>query len=193
MSNRTESKGSICIKEAADTAGILLNKAGKSRYANLDVTEKLIHYIAREKQDAPDDLLLCGVMGATTFPDLDTTIHQFECAHLLHDRRGVFGRYIDHEIYSFSPSGEAAFRQKKEVLPELAKKMATDFYQEGFQVYYGVHRGDKDNPHLHIHFAVNTVNFRTGKKRHEGKKETASRQQRLQQMVAQAIEQVTDQ
>ena len=191
MNNRKEMKKNVNIEKQADIAGILINRAGKNRYINLDATEKLITYIAREQQDAPDDLLLRGALGATTFTDINTTIHQFECVHLLHNRHGVFGRYIDHEIYSFSPSEEAALYQKNVSFTELAQRMADDFYQEGFQVYYGIHQHDEENLHLHIHFAVNTVNFRTGKKRHEGKKETAQRQQRLQQIVAEAIEQIT--
>lgn len=65
----------------------------------------------------------------------------------------------------------------------IAQKMAQDFYNDGFQVYYGVHKPDKTERHIHVHFAVNTVNFRTGKKRHENKLETKKRQDRLNKMI----------
>mgnify|MGYP001084445227 CR=1 FL=1 len=58
-----------------------------------------------------------------------------------------------------------------------------DFYDDGFQVYYGVHRPDGTEKHLHMHFAVNTVNFKTGKKRHENKTATKKRQERLNRIV----------
>ena len=61
--------------------------------------------------------------------------------------------------------------------------MAQDFYDDGFQVYYGVHRPDETEKHLHVHFAVNTVNFKAGKKRHENKTATKKRQERLDRIV----------
>ena len=165
------------------TAGILFNKSGEGNYLNQESINNVIKYIARENGKPKDDLICCGAMGATDFTDIHTTIQQFECVQLLHKRKGNFGRYIDHEIYSFSEEEENMILQNDIPVGEIAQKMALDFYNDGFQVYYGVHKQDNSDKHLHVHFAINTVNFRTGKKRHENIGDTKRRQDRLRQIV----------
>lgn len=49
----------------------------------------------------------------------------------------------------------------------VAEALAEKFFEKS-QVYYGVHE-DSDN--LHIHFAVNSVSYRDGKKWHMNKRE----------------------
>ena len=48
-----------------------------------------------------------------------------------------------------------------------AERVAGNFFETN-QVYYGVH---EDTDDLHIHFAVNAVSYRDGKKWHSSKKE----------------------
>ena len=164
--------------------GLLINKAGEGKYLNKDAINNVIKYIARENGKPKDDLICCSALGATDFTDTDTTIRQFECVQLLHKRKGNFGRYIDHEVYSFSEEEEYMILQNNLPVKEIAQKMAQDFYSDGFQVYYGVHKKDDHEKHLHVHFAVNTVNFRTGKKRHENIGDTNRRRKRLNEIVS---------
>ena len=174
------------MKELTKTpleGGLLINETGKGHYLNQDSINNVIKYIARENGKPKDDLICCGAIGATDFTDTDTTIRQFECVQLLHKRKGNFGRYIDHEVYSFSEEEEHMILQKNLPVDEIAQKMAQDFYSDGFQVYYGVHKQDDSEKHLHVHFAVNTVNFQTGKKRHENIGDTKRRQNRLRKIV----------
>jgi hypothetical protein len=167
---------------------LLINNSGMNKYSKPKAVNKLLRYIARENDHSNKDDLICkGALGATDFTDIETTIKQFECVQLLHTRRGDFGRYIDHEIYSFSDDEEALIEKNHVSIEELARKIAFDFYRDGYQVYYGVHKKDETDSHLHIHFAINTVNFKTGNKRHENKTETRKRQQRLAQIVTDAI------
>ena len=167
--------------------GILINNARNGNYLNQDSIKNVIKYIARENGNPKNDLICCGAMGATDFTDIDTTIRQFECVQLLHTRKGNFGRYIDHEVYSFSDEEETTILQNDIPVGEIAQKMALDFYNDGFQVYYGIHKSDDTEKHLHVHFAVNTVNFRTGKKRHENKGDTKRRQDRMNKMILSEI------
>ena len=169
--------------DTPQTGGLLINYAGKNNYHNQTAVEYVIKYIARENGKSKDDLICCGAMGATYFTNIDMTVREFQCVQLLYNRRGSFGRYIDHEIYSFSEEEESKISQGNISLENIAKKMAQDFYADGFQVYYGVHKPDKTETHIHVHFAVNTVNFRTGKKRHENMGDTQRRQDRLRQIV----------
>lgn len=68
------------------------------------------------------------------------------------------GRQYRHYIQSFRP-GEITEDKIMEVATEWAKKAFPDH-----EVFIAVHN---DREHLHAHFIVNTVNFRTGKKLHE--------------------------
>lgn len=167
--------------------GRLINLAGEGNYLNQDSVNNVIKYIARENGKPKDDLICCGAIGATDFTDTDTTIRQFKCVQLLHKRKGNFGRYIDHEVYSFSEEEENMILQNDIPVEGIAQKMAQDFYNDGFQVYYGVHKPDKTEAHIHVHFAVNTVNFRTGKKRHENMGDTKRRQDRLGQIILEEL------
>jgi hypothetical protein len=175
-------------KDSLFVGGILINNAGKNRYTAPDSVSGVIKYIARQNGMEKDDLVCCGALGAMKFTDINITIRQFECVQSLYNRRGNFGRYIDHEIYDFTPEAEAAIGRYHIPIDTLARKMAYDFYEDGFQVYYGVHAKDEGSNRLHVHFAINTVNYRTRKKRHENKREVALRNQRLNQIVADEIE-----
>lgn len=50
----------------------------------------------------------------------------------------------------------------KNVVIIIAEEIAEKIF-ENFQVYYGVH---KDTKNLHVHFAINAVSYRNGKKWH---------------------------
>lgn len=169
------------------TGGLLINYAGKNNYHNQTAVEYVIKYIARKNGKSKDDLICCGAMGATYFTNIDITVRQFQCVQLLYNRKGSFGRYIDHEVYSFSEEEENMILQNDIPVEGIAQKMAQDFYNDGFQVYYGVHKPDKTETHIHVHFAVNTVNFRTGKKRHENMGDTKRRQDRLGQIILEEL------
>lgn len=164
-----------------------INKAGHNNYLNSDAVDNLIKYISRENGDSRDDLICHGTLGAIDFNGIDTVIQQFKCVQELHTRKGNFGRYMDHEIYSFSNSEIQAF-EKNNIPPNvIARNMAMDFFTEGFQVHYAFHQPDKKNKHPHIHFAVNTVNYNTGNKRHENIVATKDRKKRLEDIVAKII------
>ncbi len=168
--------------------GFLINKAGHCRYDKADSIENLIRYIARENGKSQNDLVCCGAFGATDFTGIDTTIMQFQCVQLLHTRKGGFGRYIDHGIYSFSSGEEEMIARSNVSVEKLAEEMARDFYNDGFQVYYGIHKKDCDANSLHIHFAINTVNFNTGNKRREYISDTKKREQRFHRIIDEALQ-----
>lgn len=45
---------------------------------------------------------------------------------------------------------------------QMAVEMCMEYYNEGFQVVYGIHW--EETKKLHIHFAANAINYITGKK-----------------------------
>lgn len=169
--------------------GMLINKAGKGRYLNPDAPEKLIKYVTRMNGKQKDDLIAWGGLGVTEYQDIDSIVSQFYLAQKMHTRSGNFGRYADHEVYSFSHEEERAIDKNKLDVDKIARKMAYDFYrQDNCQVIYGVHAPGKKDKHIHIHFVVNTVNFRTGNKRRESMQQTKKREQRFWKIVSDEID-----
>lgn len=169
--------------------GILINMAGKGHYLNPDAPDRLIRYVTRTNGKPSDDLVACGGVGVAEFTGTDGMIGQFHAVQGLHKRKGSFGRYADHEVYSFSSGEERLIQEKGLDVDGIARKMAYDFYEKDkCQVVYGVHRPDSGNGHLHVHFAVNTVNYITGGKRRENKRQTRERQERFGLIVKEELE-----
>ena len=52
---------------------------------------------------------------------------------------------------------------------KIAKVIAKNIFKD-YQIFYGIHT---DTNNLHIHFAINAVNYRTGKKFHTSKADLA--------------------
>lgn len=65
------------------------------------------------------------------------------------------GRQVRHFIVSFAGNEST----DPDELMAYGYAIANYYYEKGFQVVFGVHT---NTGHLHIHFAMNTVNFRNG-------------------------------
>lgn len=158
----------------------LINKAGNGRYLNPDAPEKVLKYITRNNGQSDADLIGWGGLGVSESLEIDGIIDQFKQVQASRTRKGNFGRYVDHEIYSFSPETETAINNWNIDVDKLARKMAEDFYDtDKCQVVYGIHKPSEKDSHLHIHFVVNTTNFDNGNKRRENKRQTKEREQRF--------------
>jgi len=169
--------------ENKNRAGVFINRAGKKRYTTPESVGNVIRYVARENGKQKGGLVCWGAMGAVKSAGTDMVIREFELVQKMHRRIGKFGRYIDHEIYDLSPWEEKCIAGDYGLLEEAAREAAREIYEEGFQAVYAVHERDKDTDSFHIHFAVNTVNYRTGKKRHENKQETKKRGMRIHRII----------
>lgn len=170
------------------TLGKLINNAGAGKYTNPDAPKKVIEYITRTNGKPDNDLIAWGGLGVLECSGINSIINQFYAVQQLHTRRGAFGRYIDHEIFSFSPNGEYLLSRNNLDIDKIARNMADDIYRHDHcQVIYGVHYPNKYNAHLHIHFAINTVNFYTGNKRRENKRKTADREERFEKIILNEI------
>lgn len=168
----------------ANNPSILVNKAGKGRYTNQDAIDKLIKYLTRTNGQSDSDLVSWGVLGAPEFYGVDTIIDEFQLTQTYHKRKGNFGRYIDHEIFTFLPETEKVIYENNLDIDKIARDMAYDFLDNDHcQVVYSVHCNPKDDIPLHIHFAINTVNFIDAHKRRESKADNRKRTQRFQKIV----------
>lgn len=167
--------------------GKLINKAGGKRYLEENAIENVIRYNLRQRKNETcmDDLVLWGGFGVPEWKGAEGVIEAFKVVQKLHTRNGEFGRYIDHEIFGFTEDEAAAIKESNADMDSIAREMASDFYQDGTQIVYAVHeKEDKDGKiNLHVHFAINTVNYRTGKKRRENKTGTRERSIRMNKIM----------
>ena len=165
--------------------GTLINKAGNGKYTNQDAPENLIRYITRTNGEPKNDLIAWGGLGILEYQSINSIIDQFSLVQQLHTRNGGFGRLIDHEIFSFTPECESLLDENNVDIDRLAREMAYTFYEtDHCQVLYGVHSPSKEDAHLHVHFAINTVSFETGNKRRENISQTRERNTQLQNIIA---------
>lgn len=173
--------------------GILLNRAGKGRYDAAQEVGYEVRYIWREgkNKDRENELEAKGAWGAPQWMGAKGVVQSFAAVRALYRRKG-FVRYLDHEIYQFNEDELSGIREQGIDIGAVASRMAEDIYQEGYQVAYAVHN-KTDTENIHVHFAVNTVNYRTWKKRHENMSETSRRQRVFRQIVKEALQQRSEQ
>lgn len=164
---------------------LLVNKAGKGDYLNADAPEKVIKYITRTNGKKSDkDLKAWGGLGISESLGINTIVDQFYYVQNKRTRKGDFGRYMDHEMYSFSTKHETAIENLKLDVDKIARKMAQDIYDtDHCQVVYAIHEPSETVTSLHIHFAINTVNFVNGNKRRENMRQTKEREERFREII----------
>lgn len=127
----------------------------KGKYNNADAIDKLISYIFNSQKTTHN---ITGVTSA--FPlEKYKIIQQFNKVQIYH--RNAKGRKAYHLIVSFSEKEEALFRLKD--YRKIGYKIAAYFDNAHHQTAFALHE-NTDN--LHIHFAINAVNYITGKKYH---------------------------
>ena len=167
---------------------ILINKAGNGNYTDEGDIGRLIQYITRQNSRPDSDLFAWGALGTMESHGVETVIRHFKAAQKTHTRKGNFGRYIDHEIFSIPHEKEQEIYLACIDMDSLAREMAYDFYENDHcQVVYGVHRPTGSDKHLHIHFAINAVNYQNGNKRRENRTQTAERQNRFNEILDKAL------
>ena len=174
-------------------SGILINKAKKGKYNNPDAASKIKGYILGERGSSKEnrkDIIHYGAYGAVDFLDTDLIIEQFLDVQKCHVRHCKNQRYADHEVFVFSEDDGIVLKRNPDYIPDITKKMASILSDGEFQTFYGVHDGGlqddkyrKTNGKLHVHFLVNTVSFKTLKKRQDNFSSTAVHEKQLQALL----------
>lgn len=162
--------------------GILNPKMKSGRYCTKSATPNLIRYISRGKgssKASQNDLLCFGAYGAIDFLGVNAITKQFNQVSSLNTRNASKNRYIDHEIFSFSEATEKVLLHNPQIWRKTCSDMASILSDGQHQVAYALHMPDGESQHLHVHFAVNTVNFTTGLKRQENRHRTGEHQKKL--------------
>lgn len=117
-----------------------------------DVVNNIISYILRPSK-IPHNIT--GGIGVSLTSASDV-IKQFK--QVKKSFRKTRGIPLQHFIVSFSAGEEKLYslRQFQSIGYQIA-----EYFNGEYQIVFALH---EDSKHLHLHFAVNTVNFRTGKK-----------------------------
>ncbi|MEY8392450.1 relaxase/mobilization nuclease domain-containing protein [Lachnospiraceae bacterium 45-W7] len=128
-------------------------------YESASDMEKVIMYIAgRGKNAGKEKLLKCRGRGvsskAAKVPGQMAAVQK------------AFGKAEKRRMYHMIVSFPEDMRDAKAI--QKAADKISDMLFENYQVFYGIHIS-KNN--WHIHYAINAVSYKTGKKWHQSKKE----------------------
>jgi len=142
---------------------VLMINFKKLQYKNTDSAEKLIRYITRtrENEDRRNELLGYGLnYGTAHHIPIEELIRQFEFVQKYHASKGSlmchYTMPISTKLYDYY------FEHDLRRLHNYAQMCCQHIFNMGHQVCYAVHQSASEQ--LHIHFAINAINFCTGQK-----------------------------
>lgn len=132
---------------------IIVNKVGAHR--NEDALSRVVYYIMTS-----DYFEIGNCRGVWEYSPLGI-ISGFDFVKGMYDKTD--GKQVAHLIIGTKHEGMIG-----DELIEAGEAALDYLYGSGFQCCYGFHRGSAEDPgYLHLHMAVNTVNFRDGKRFYE--------------------------
>lgn len=147
--------------------------------------EHLLRYVTRTNGSNAEDLVGTGCRGVQLSRGIETAISQFKQVQGAYDKGFKKSkRHCFHEVFAFSP--EISGLLADELVMDMAREMSLFYWDNGFQVVYGAHQTEDGK--YHIHFALNAVNIRTGKKWHTDFYDTQERTQLFREIVWENLE-----
>lgn len=157
--------------------GILMMMC-RGKYVNEDAVENVIHYITRSRvnEGRREELMGYGGAGVGIYLLPDQIIGQFLYIQKVHGIDARKRRRVYHEVFGLQDSEFAELNCDMDVLHRFARECCQVYYQRGYQVVYAIHWEPFNGKKMHIHFAVNTISFRDGKKWHTSKVDLRERE-----------------
>ena len=133
-----------------------------SNYKRDTDIRNLLRYIAGNGKNKEKENVL-SLRGRGIAKDYSKAVEQMIRIQKLH------GKNNKRRCYQIIVSFPEKLNEYKNLIILMANEIAEMIFDEyGFQVYYGIHTSTGN---IHIHFAINAVSYRTGKKWHSSKKE----------------------
>lgn len=123
----------------------VINEPGD--YQNPEDVENVIRYITSPTKVGSD-----GIFGGAVL--LEIAADAMNCVTDLYHKKS--GPRVRHSVLSFSTEEPITLDQVKEVAQKCI-----GYYENDYQIVAGVH---EDKEHRHIHFAMSTTSYRTGRK-----------------------------
>lgn len=137
-------------------------------YKNDDAVDNLIRYVTRTRpnEDRRSELIYAGAFGAADHGPIDNVIFQF--LYVQEIMRNQTNRKMYHFVYDLDSYEEAVFGNNLLLGIQAIRSQAYSFFVQGHQVVFAIHRKPEEG--MHFHFAVNSVNYLTGRMYHSSKK-----------------------
>lgn len=143
-------------------------------YKNRNAVANVIYDITRQRvnEKQKNSLMTYEAMGCGyNLPAVDI-IQEFVYVQNVYDIDKRKGRRMCHELLSLTNEEVMALNFGYNLLLGVARDCARWYFEQGYQVVFAIHHQGK----WHIHFAVNSINYRDGRKFHTTKKEMQERQ-----------------
>lgn len=154
--------------------GIMI--AMKGKYENSQVIENVVRYITRTRSSERrgDELLAYGSHGVADYLSVEVMIRQMKAVQEFYRIEQRKGRRMYHEVFSLTNEEVSRIRDFPTLI-QFANECSSLYYRNGFQVVFAIHY--EAGGQVHIHFAVSTINFRTGAKWHSSMVDLSGRQE----------------
>ena len=133
-------------------------------YTNKDAISNTIRYITRTRinEDRKHELVSYGSPNVTCFGGeeaIERAIKEFKDIQRYYSK--TEGRKVHHETLNLTDEEAKSFINGAQI-DAFALDCSRVFDKQGYQVIYAAHYSNKYR--LHVHFIVNSVNYRTGNK-----------------------------
>ena len=151
--------------------GTVIIKLLNEHYKTEKDMERLLRYVAAKGKNKQKELLLQSSGKGVSFNPEKAT-KQMKAVQRAYGKTS--GRRLYHLVVSFPKA-----IRNKEAVTNAAECIAEMLFED-YQVFYGIH-ASTDN--LHVHYAINTVSYATGKKWHQNKKELAEMKEIIFQLI----------
>lgn len=147
----------------------LMIQIKKLEYKNIDAANNLIRYITRTRpnEDRAHELLLYGFnFGRAYNKPIKELIQEFE---FVQKRYYTQGSLMCHYVIHISQELYDCMNNDLQLLSQYAQECCEYLFTLGHQSCYAIHYSDSDR--LHIHLAINAINFQNGHKLRQYPKE----------------------
>lgn len=149
------------------------------KYINPDAVENTICYITGNRNNRQDKVYSVGGLGVD-YSKYENAIKQFQATKLVWNKEDK--RQVVHIVVSFGDTRERLLKPVD--IERLAYPIGALLSKGEYQVMWSIH---KNTDNLHIHYIINSVSYRTGKKYRLEPDERFLINQRVNVMVAPMI------
>lgn len=161
--------------------GELINMKGS--YKNNDAVSNVVKYITRTRDNETryNELMGYGGAGVGNYSSPAIMEQRFIIVQNHYGINYRKGRRIFHEVFSITDYEFEKIGSDMGLVNQIALEMCMEYFNAGFQVVYAIHW--EKSKKLHIHFAVNSISFVTGKKFDTSVKGNRYREQRFNELL----------
>lgn len=151
--------------------GRLTIKMIREFYKSDSDIENLIKYIAAQGTNMYKEKLLCckGRGVSSNVKKVSDQMIAVQKAFGKNNKRRIY-----HLIVSFPPD-----LHDKKLIKKAADEIASMLYED-YQVFYGIHTSKSS---WHIHYAINAVSYKTGRKWHKSRDELEIMKEKIEEIV----------